>query len=150
MADRRIPASAAGLVLAAMAAGPAAGADGKALYAEICQACHQEGGKGALGVAPPVASRLVKAAARQAKDYVPLVLLNGLNGAIEIEGQTFQSVMPAQAHLSDADLAAVATYVYGVLNGERGAKVDAKAVAALRATPKSAPELLDLRKRISP
>jgi mono/diheme cytochrome c family protein len=128
----------------------AAAADGKAIYAEVCQVCHQPGGKGAAGVAPPLASKIVKAAARKGRDYLPLVVLNGLNGTIESEGLVFQSVMPPQAQLSDADIAAVATYVYATLNGERAAKLDAKAVAALRDKAKSAADLLDLRKGLAP
>ena len=39
------------------------------------------------------------------------ILLNGMDEGIEINGETFNSVMPAQAMLSDREIADVLTYV---------------------------------------
>ncbi|TPQ49461.1 cytochrome C [Prosthecomicrobium hirschii] len=133
----------AGLAGLSGGAGAARAADGKAVYAAVCQACHQDAGKGAAGVAPPLKSAVVKATTAKTRDYVPLVVLNGLSGPIESEGLSFQTVMPPQGHLSDEEIAAVTHYVTQTLNGAKGAKVDAKAVAALRAG--KAPSAADLR-----
>jgi mono/diheme cytochrome c family protein len=134
---------AAGLAGLSGGAGAARAADGKTVYAAVCQACHQEAGKGAAGVAPPLKSAIVKAAAAKSPEYVPLVVLNGLSGPIESEGLSFQTVMPPQGHLSDQEIAAVTQYVTQTLNGAKGAKVDAKAIAALRAG--KAPSAANLR-----
>ncbi|MBT9289311.1 c-type cytochrome [Prosthecodimorpha staleyi] len=136
--------AAAGLAGFGLAAGgPAWAVDGKSVYADVCQACHQEAGKGAAGVAPPLKSAVVKAAAAKSPDYVPLVVLNGLSGPIESEGLSFQTVMPPQGHLSDQEIAAVTSYVYQTLNGAKGVRVDAKALAVLRAG--KAPTAAELR-----
>lgn len=135
-----------GLALAlALWTGPAGAADGKAIYAEVCAVCHQPAGEGAPGLAPPLKSAVVAQAAKSVRDYVPLVVLNGLSGTIRSEGQTYTLVMPPQSHLSDADIAAVATYVYRTLGGAKGVTVTAKTVAALRATPRTAADLVALR-----
>jgi mono/diheme cytochrome c family protein len=120
-------------------------ADGKAIYADHCEACHQPGGKGAAGLAPPLKSAILRQAASARPDYVPLVILNGISGHIESEGLTFQTVMPGLPHLADDDIAKVASYVYQGFNGVKAAKIEAKAVAALRATPKTAADLRSLR-----
>ena len=133
-------------LVAAMTGGAALAADGKAVYAEVCQACHQAGGKGAPGVAPPLVSSQIKSVAGRAPDYVPLVVLNGLSGAIEVAGISYHLVMPPQAALEDDEIAAVTNYVYGTLNGQRMARISPQQVAALRTTPKSAAALRALRK----
>jgi len=136
----------AALVAAMIGGGAALAADGKAVYAEICQACHQAGGKGAPGVAPPLVSSVIKGVARQAPDYVPLVVLNGLSGGIEVAGISYHLVMPPQAALDDAEIAAVATYVYGTLNGQRAVRFTPDQIAKLRTTPTSAAALRAVRK----
>lgn len=125
--------------------GSVAAADGKTVYAELCAACHQPKGEGAAGVAPPLKSAVVKAVAAKNRDYVPLVVLNGLSGRIETEGQVFDTVMPPQSQLTDREIAEVATYVYRTIVGVKGAKVDAATVAALRGTPKTAADLRAMR-----
>lgn len=132
-------------LVAAMIGGTALAADGKAIYADVCQACHQAGGKGAPGVAPPLVSSHIKSMASKAPNYVPLVALNGLSGAIEVAGISYHLVMPPQAALDDADIAAVANYIYGTLNGQRAVRFTAQQIAALRDTPKTAAQLRALR-----
>ena len=39
------------------------------------------------------------------------ILLHGITGEIEVEGQKFNGQMPACAQLSDAELAGVASYI---------------------------------------
>lgn len=91
------------------AAGPA---DGAAVYAQNCMACHQAEGAGLPGVFPPLAGNVpTLLAADGGREYLTLVLLYGLQGAITVDGQTFNGAMPAWGHLSDDQLAAVLNHV---------------------------------------
>jgi mono/diheme cytochrome c family protein len=82
--------------------------DGAAVYAANCVACHQATGQGLAGVFPPlVGSRWVL----QNDARLVQILLYGINGAIEVRGQTYAGVMPAFAQLSDGEIAAVLTHV---------------------------------------
>jgi nitrite reductase (NO-forming) len=81
---------------------------GSLVYSANCLACHQANGQGIPGAFPPLA----------ASDYLNAdkerainVVLNGLDGVITVNGNTFDGVMPA-LRLSDDDLANVLTYVY--------------------------------------
>ena len=92
--------------------GPAPGAagmvDGKQVFAVNCVACHQTTGKGLIGVFPPLdGSEWVVGEER----ILVNLLLHGINGEIEVMGVTYKGAMPAFKQLSDAELAAVATYV---------------------------------------
>ena len=92
--------------------GPVAAAggavDGKALYAAQCAACHQASGAGLPGVFPPLdGSEWVQGEPR----VLANILLHGITGEIEVEGQKFNGQMPAFAQLSDAELAGVASYI---------------------------------------
>lgn len=86
----------------------AAPADGAAVYAEQCTACHQADGSGVPGQFPPLAGN---------PDLFldPLfpvqVVLNGIEGPVEVAGTTYDSVMPPFDHLSDAAIAAVINHV---------------------------------------
>jgi mono/diheme cytochrome c family protein len=90
----------------------AAMAQGKKVYEQICAACHGADGMGKPGQAPPLTgSEIVTAKGYSRLAHIPLL---GLNGPIEIKGQqmSFPSGMAAMgAALSDADLAAVLSYI---------------------------------------
>ena len=59
------------------------------------------------------------------------VALFGLSGPITVNGQEYNAVMPSMGHLSDKDLAAALTYVFGSW-GNSLAAVSPEEVAALR------------------
>lgn len=84
-----------GLLLALSLAMPmTAMADGAAVYAKHCVACHQPGAVGAPGLAPPLAGNIGQAAASDpGKRYLASVVLHGLSGPIEVDGVRYQSVM---------------------------------------------------------
>ena len=127
-----------------LAAGSAQAADGEGLFNEYCSACHQKGGIGTPGLAPPLVSDILARAAANRPDYVPLVVLNGMSGRIEVAGQMFFSAMPAQPQLPDENIAAIASYVLGSLNGG-SVLIDAAKVAALRNPKVGHAELRNLR-----
>jgi len=82
---------------------------GMRLYATHCQSCHQQTGLGVPGVFPPlIGSEWVTGA----PELPVLILLHGLQGPITVGGEGFAGAMPAwQDLLSDAEIAAIATYI---------------------------------------
>lgn len=102
-------------------------AEGKAVYGRVCAACHQMDGSGMKGAFPPLKN----------SDYLQAdheraigVVLNGLSGPIEVNGESYNAAMPGMAYLSDTEVAAVLTYALHDLNGEAGAVQPAQVAAA--------------------
>jgi nitrite reductase (NO-forming) len=93
-------------------------AAGQQLFAGNCAACHQTTGLGLPGTIPPLAGSdyLVKSG----KDRVLSVVLNGLTGPIKVNGNGYNSVMPAWNHLSNDELANIMTYVLGSWGNSAG------------------------------
>ena len=93
-------------VAAAIADPVAAGAQ---LYTKNCAACHQGTGKGVAGAFPPlIGSEWVTGSA----ETVIRILLNGLQGPMQVAGATYNGAMPAwQEALKDEEIAAIATYI---------------------------------------
>ena len=81
---------------------------GKIVYEQNCLACHQADGSGVPFLNPPLAKTQW---VRGEKSVLINIILKGLDMAIEVNGETFNNVMPAQAHLSDQEIADVLTYV---------------------------------------
>jgi len=82
------------------------------VYNKQCLKCHQANGEGVPGVYPPlVASDWVTGH----PEVVSRILINGLNGPIEVKGSTYNGNMPAFGSsglgLSDKDIASVITYI---------------------------------------
>ena len=110
-------------------------AAGKALYAGTCSVCHQDNGAGLAGVFPPLAQ----------SDYLTShttqelikVALNGLSGAVKVNGQDYNSTMPPMSQLTDDEIANILTYVQSSW-GNSGARVSNEEVAKVRAeTPRA-------------
>lgn len=88
--------------------------DGKALFEgkATCINCHQANGQGVAGVFPPLAgnSRVTEGDG----SFVARTILHGRSGEISVNGKPFNAIMPPigiQQGLSDAEVAAVASYV---------------------------------------
>ncbi|WP_295007276.1 cytochrome c [uncultured Dechloromonas sp.] len=107
---RRVFAS---LALLAACGGALAQADGAALFAAHCQACHQPGAVGAPGIAPPLVGNIGRHAANEeGRRYLMRVALTGMIGSITVDGVRYTGNMPSFAvALSDAELAAVLRHV---------------------------------------
>ena len=107
-------------------AGPAAQAggevDGATIYANNCASCHQANGQGIPGAFPPVAGHAAELVQAQGRDYLPILMLYGLQGQIEVEGTSYNGVMPAWSQLSDEELAAVTNHI--VTEWDEGALPD--------------------------
>ncbi|MEM1222494.1 MAG: cytochrome c [Verrucomicrobiota bacterium] len=85
---------------------------GAKIYRNQCAQCHQPGGDGVPGVYPPLAaSRWVTESERR----LSRILINGLNGPIEVAGNVYNGNMPAFGpgglNLKPRDVAAVLTYI---------------------------------------
>lgn len=86
----------------------AASAEHGATIYQRCAACHLPNGQGVPGAFPALAGRVSAAAANDAgRDYLVMTVVAGLMGEIEVDGRKIRGVMPAQAGLTDADIAAV-------------------------------------------
>jgi nitrite reductase (NO-forming)/hydroxylamine reductase len=114
----------------AIAANDATGPSGSGqdLYNANCSACHQPTGQGMKGAFPPLA----ESDYLNDRDKAVNAVVMGLSGPITVNGVDYNAVMPGHAHLSDADLAAILTYVYASW-GNPGGEISASTVAAARA-----------------
>ncbi|HEU4709406.1 MAG TPA: cytochrome c [Methylophilaceae bacterium] len=130
-------------VAAAKTAGPSI--SGATVYNGKCSSCHQPNGQGVPGAFPPLAGSpfVVEDPA------IPVrIVLRGLHGQIEVEGATYNGVMPAWADLlTDAEIAAVVSHIRGKLGDNKAEPVKEDFVArirqetASRTTPWTAEEL---------
>jgi mono/diheme cytochrome c family protein/cytochrome c oxidase subunit IV len=90
---------------------------GKGLYQQNCQACHQENGQGVVGVFPPLAQ----------SDYLGTpefhtkIVLGGLNGKIVVNGVEYNGAMQAFGPLlTDFQVAAIVSYERNAWNNNEG------------------------------
>jgi nitrite reductase (NO-forming) len=107
-------------------------AAGKTLFAGTCSVCHQGNGQGLPGVFPPLAgSDYLMADKRRSVELV----LNGLSGPVQVNGITYNSVMPPMSQLNDDEVAYILTYVRNAW-GNKGDAVTPAEVTQVRATTK--------------
>lgn len=105
---------------------------GKAIYTANCLTCHQVDGGGVPNMNPPLTgTKWVKGPKQTLVQFV----LKGSKGQVEIDGATFHNTMPAQAHLTNEQLADVLTYVRKSFGNKASALTPAE-VAAVRAKTK--------------
>ena len=118
---------------ATVAAVPAGDTDGRAVFMRSCVTCHQQNGAGIQGAFPPLAENPVVAGD---KTRLIRLVLHGLSGPVMVKGQRYNNVMPPWKTLSDADMAAVLSYVRSSF-GNTGESVTAAEVAEQRAATAS-------------
>jgi mono/diheme cytochrome c family protein len=105
---------------------------GKSVYESYCIACHQKDGSGVPGAFPP----LKKTDWVQGdKTRLISIVLNGLEGPIEVNGERYNNVMTPHNFLSDDEVAAVLTYVRNSF-GNEASEVMSKEVTTIREQPK--------------
>jgi mono/diheme cytochrome c family protein len=118
---------------------------GEQIFQKICAACHQKDGEGKDGIAPPlVGSEWVLA---PKGDRLARIVLNGLNGPVQVRRRTWNLLMPPlKENLGDDEIAVVLSYVRSHLAGNRAATILPGIVGAARkqarAVPESAEDLL--------
>ena len=106
---------------------------GAQLYNARCASCHQGSGQGVSGVFPPLA-----ATSWVTGDKARLigVILNGLNGDIEVSGVAYDGAMPAWANsLEDSEIAALLTHVRTNFGNSASAVSAAEVSAERRQSP---------------
>lgn len=103
--------------------------DGRAIFLLNCAACHQPNGQGG-GPYPPLAGNPAVNAADSGA--IIQIVLNGRTGPITVNGTQYGGNMPSWRELSDADIAAVLTYVRSAWgNGAPAVSADQVATARL-------------------
>ncbi|TPG66394.1 c-type cytochrome [Hymenobacter nivis] len=112
---------------AAGAPAPALLAQGKAVYTQYCLSCHQADGGGVPNMNPPLTKTEYVLGD---KARLTNILVHGFAEKVEIQGETYRNVMPAHDFLTDAQMAAVLTYV----RNSFGNKASAVSVAEVKAT----------------
>ena len=117
----------------ASAGGESAGAT---VFAERCAVCHGPQAAGIPGSFPSLHDQVVAFAKMpQGRDYLVMVVTTGLMGGLKVAGVSYNGVMPAQSGLSEADVAAVLSYLASELgkNTSAAAAVSAADVSGARA-----------------
>lgn len=125
----------------------ALGADGESLFNGSCALCHQQGGVGSPGFAPPLADQeLWTRLGGKGPAYIAGVMLAGMSGTLEVAGVKYSGlIMPPQNQMSDDQLAAIGNYVLSVLNQSKE-KLLAPAVTQLRKQPLTHAGLREMRR----
>lgn len=109
------------------------GADGRAVFMRSCVTCHQQNAEGIQGAFPPLAENPVVTGD---KARLIRLVLHGLSGPVMVKGQRYNNVMPPWKSLTDAEMAAVLTFVRSNF-GNAADAVTAAEVAAQRAATAS-------------
>ncbi len=124
---------------------------GNSTYAANCSACHQPSGAGLPGAFPPVAGHAADLYAATGgiggRAYLIDVLLYGVQGAITVDGSSYNGLMPAWQQLNDAQLAAVINHVVAGFDGAPDGfdAIRADEVAAARGQGLSGGDVYELR-----
>ncbi|TPQ37987.1 c-type cytochrome [Cupriavidus pinatubonensis] len=138
------------------AAVPAAAQDlagGKALFEQHCAVCHQPGGVGLDGLAPPLTANPGRYSATDAgRQALARVALYGMYGQIESGGKHFNGNMPPFGGLPDSELADVLNYlVFDLSAATRNPDATpyrADELAGLRAQPVAGSEVRRQRMKV--
>jgi glucose/arabinose dehydrogenase/mono/diheme cytochrome c family protein len=83
-------------------------AGGEKVFNVYCATCHQKDGKGASGRFPPLAGTDWVTGD---KNRLIGIVLNGMQGSIVVNGETYINAMPQHGFLSDDEIANVLTYI---------------------------------------
>jgi mono/diheme cytochrome c family protein len=88
--------------------------NGAAIFATRCAVCHGPKAAGIPGTFPSLHEQVVEfAKTAEGRDYLIMVVSSGLMGELKVAGVRYNNVMPAQSGLSEADVAAVLSYLSG-------------------------------------
>ncbi len=81
---------------------------GLSVYKTHCFACHLMDGSGIKGLYPPLAGNETVTGE---KPHLIGILLNGMSGEIEVNGEKYNQVMVPHDFLTDNQIASVLTYI---------------------------------------
>ncbi len=103
--------------------------EGRNHYMKACIECHQADGNGVPGTFPPLAGSEWVAGD---KNTLLRILLGGLYGPIKVKGVDYNSVMPGHSHVSDEELAAIASFVRFAFADKKEPAITPAEIKALR------------------
>jgi glucose/arabinose dehydrogenase/mono/diheme cytochrome c family protein len=106
---------------------------GQKIYETYCATCHQKNGKGASGRFPPLIN--TEWVNGDKKRLIGIVL-NGMEGNLEVNGETFVNAMPQHSFLSDEDVAKTLTYIRQNFGNQASAVETAEVTAVRKKLPK--------------
>jgi len=81
---------------------------GQKIYNQYCMACHQSNGLGTSGRFPPLNGTDWVTGN---KERLTNIILKGMEGVIEVNGEIYDGVMPQHSFLNDNQIADVLTYI---------------------------------------
>jgi mono/diheme cytochrome c family protein len=103
---------------------------GSAIFTSRCATCHQPDGRGVSGAFPPLTG---SSYVTGDPEILIRILLHGLEGPLEVEGQQYNGVMPAWGNqLKDAEIAAVATHIRNGLGDNKAEAIKTELVTQVR------------------
>ena len=80
---------------------------GESAYSVNCVACHQPNGEGIAGAFPPLAGHMPALHnAEGGREYIISTVLYGLQGGINVHGESYNGIMNAWSQLSNEEIAA--------------------------------------------
>ncbi len=106
---------------------PATAGNGATVYTSNCIGCHGDKGQGIAGQFPPLAGNPFVTG-----DPKPVigVLVKGLNGKIDVKGQSYDQQMPAwKGTLTNAQIADVITYIRNAWGNKASTVTEAQVAA---------------------
>jgi cbb3-type cytochrome c oxidase subunit III len=110
------------------AASAPSGLSGAQIFATKCATCHQARGQGTNSI-PPLAGNPDVAASDPKKMVTTIV--NGRSGSLTVNGKTYNGRMPTwSGQLSNADIAAVVTYVRSAWGNDASGVTEQQVAAA--------------------
>ena len=113
---------------------------GKRLFTANCVACHQATGQGVAGQFPTlVGSEWVVGGDWVGDNHLVKILLHGLQGPIQVKGNTYNGAMPPWKQLKDDQIAMILTYIRNEW-GNSAPPITAEQVAKIRAETASQTE----------
>lgn len=90
---------------------------GEKIYYTYCSTCHQQDGRGATGRFPPLTGTEWVIGD---KERLINIVLNGMEGSMEVNGEVYNGVMPQHSFLSDEEVADVLTYIRANFGNDAG------------------------------
>ena len=103
-------------------------ARGKEAYASFCMNCHMEDGKG-TDIFPPVAKTDYL---KKPGNYLINIILLGQSDEITVNNKKYNAIMPAQAYLTDEQIADALNYIRNSLGNKITTPITPNQVKALR------------------
>jgi mono/diheme cytochrome c family protein len=91
--------------------------NGRNLYIQHCQNCHNTDGKGLGNLYPPLTDTVFL---KNNRNHLACIIKHGLKGPITIAGKTYEGEMPAESQMPDIEIAALVTYITNSFGNKQG------------------------------